>query len=92
MNFVVKAPRPNFIEPLFTRDPAQISEVQVLMAMMAIGKHRASNPHPALIPAIEERPSTPVRSARGCASMWPPIRRACAGRLTALRARLRTLR
>src|SRR5207344_2170233 len=36
VNFVVKAPRPNFIEPLFTRDPAQISEIQVLMAMMAI--------------------------------------------------------
>jgi malonate decarboxylase alpha subunit len=36
INFVVKAPRPNFIEPLFTRDPAQISEIQVLMAMMAI--------------------------------------------------------
>ena len=36
VDFVVKAPRPNFIEPLFTRDPAQISEVQVLMAMMAI--------------------------------------------------------
>ncbi|EJC60805.1 malonate decarboxylase subunit alpha [Alcaligenes faecalis subsp. faecalis NCIB 8687] len=28
--------RPHFIEPLFTRDPAQISEIQVLMAMMAI--------------------------------------------------------
>ena len=26
VSFVVKAPRPNFIEPLFTRDPAQISE------------------------------------------------------------------
>ncbi|GAA4349508.1 malonate decarboxylase subunit alpha [Variovorax defluvii] len=36
VHFVVKAPRPNVIEPLFTRDPAQISEVQVLMAMMAI--------------------------------------------------------
>lgn len=36
VDFVVKAPRPNLIEPLFTRDPAQISEVQVLMAMMAI--------------------------------------------------------
>src|SRR4029077_8022524 len=36
VSFVVKAPRPNFIEPLFTRDPAQISEIQVLMAMMAI--------------------------------------------------------
>lgn len=36
VDFVVKAPRPNFIEPLFTRDPAQISEIQVLMAMMAI--------------------------------------------------------
>ncbi len=36
VNFVVKAPRPNFIEPLFTRDPAQISEMQILMAMMAI--------------------------------------------------------
>lgn len=36
VHFVVPAPRPNVIEPLFTRDPAQISEVQVLMAMMAI--------------------------------------------------------
>jgi malonate decarboxylase alpha subunit len=36
ISFVVKAPRPNLIEPLFTRDPAQISEIQVLMAMMAI--------------------------------------------------------
>lgn len=36
VDFVVRAPRPNVIEPLFTRDPAQISEIQVLMAMMAI--------------------------------------------------------
>ena len=36
VSFVVQAPKPNVIEPLFTRDPAQISEVQVLMAMMAI--------------------------------------------------------
>jgi len=36
VDFVVVAPRPNFIEPLFTRDPAQIIEIQVLMAMMAI--------------------------------------------------------
>ncbi len=36
VNFVIPSPRPHFIEPLFTRDPAQISEIQVLMAMMAI--------------------------------------------------------
>jgi malonate decarboxylase alpha subunit len=36
VDFVVQSPLPHFIEPLFTRDPAQISEVQVLMAMMAI--------------------------------------------------------
>ncbi|PWC34603.1 malonate decarboxylase subunit alpha [Azospirillum sp. TSO35-2] len=36
VDFVIQSPRPHFIEPLFTRDPAQISEVQVLMAMMAI--------------------------------------------------------
>ena len=36
VSFVVPAPRPHFIEPLFTRDPAQISEIQVLMAMVAI--------------------------------------------------------
>ena len=36
VDFVVKAPEPAFIEPLFTRDPAQISEIQVLMAMIAI--------------------------------------------------------
>ncbi|MDE2212813.1 MAG: malonate decarboxylase subunit alpha [Betaproteobacteria bacterium] len=33
--FVV-APSPNHIEPLFTRDPAHITEIQVLMAMMAL--------------------------------------------------------
>jgi malonate decarboxylase alpha subunit len=36
VGFVVKAPTPHYIEPLFTRDPAQISDIQVLMAMMAI--------------------------------------------------------
>ncbi|WP_341710410.1 malonate decarboxylase subunit alpha [Limnobacter sp.] len=36
VDFVIHAPRPNYIEPLFTRDPAQISEIQVLMAMMVI--------------------------------------------------------
>ena len=36
VDYVVLAPTPNVIEPLFTRDPAQISEIQVLMAMMAI--------------------------------------------------------
>ena len=36
VNFVILAPQPHAIEPLFTRDPAQISEIQVLMAMMAI--------------------------------------------------------
>lgn len=36
VDFVILTPKPNLIEPLFTRDPAQISEIQVLMAMMAI--------------------------------------------------------
>ena len=36
VDFVVQSPKPHFIEPLFTRDPAQISEIQVLMAMLAI--------------------------------------------------------
>ncbi|HZE90573.1 MAG TPA: malonate decarboxylase subunit alpha, partial [Rhizobacter sp.] len=36
VDFVVLAPTPHLIEPLFTRDPALISEIQVLMAMMAI--------------------------------------------------------
>lgn len=36
VDFIVESPRPHYIEPLFTRDPAQISEVQILMAMMAI--------------------------------------------------------
>ena len=36
VDFFVVAPRPNYVEPLFTRDPAQITEIQVLMAMMAI--------------------------------------------------------
>ncbi len=36
VDFVAQAPSPALVEPLFTRDPAQISEIQVLMAMMAI--------------------------------------------------------
>ncbi len=36
VDFVIQSPNPHYIEPLFTRDPAQISEIQVLMAMMAI--------------------------------------------------------
>jgi malonate decarboxylase alpha subunit len=36
VDFVVRSPDSYYIEPLFTRDPALISEIQVLMAMMAI--------------------------------------------------------
>ena len=36
VEYVVQSPNPYYIEPLFTRDPALISEIQVLMAMMAI--------------------------------------------------------
>jgi malonate decarboxylase alpha subunit len=36
VSFVIQAPRPNIIEPIFTRDPAQISELEILMAMMVI--------------------------------------------------------
>lgn len=36
VSFVVKAPKPHYIEPIFTRDPALIGEVQILMAMMVI--------------------------------------------------------
>jgi len=36
VNFVVQAPTPHYIEPLFTRDPALITEIQVLMGMIAI--------------------------------------------------------
>jgi malonate decarboxylase alpha subunit len=36
IDFVVRSPKPFYVEPLFTRDPASITEVQILMAMMAI--------------------------------------------------------
>lgn len=36
VDYVIESPKPFYIEPLFTRDPAQISEIQVLMAMMVI--------------------------------------------------------
>ena len=36
VDYVTVAPTPSTIEPLFTRDPALIGEVQVLMAMMVI--------------------------------------------------------
>lgn len=36
VDFVVVAPEPFYVEPLFTRDPAQITESQILGAMLAI--------------------------------------------------------
>ena len=36
VSFVVGAPRPHYIEPIFTRDPALITDVQILMAMIVI--------------------------------------------------------
>src|ERR671916_56117 len=36
VDFVVVADRPYEVEPLFTRDPRQISDVQILIAMLAI--------------------------------------------------------
>lgn len=36
VSFVVAAPGAHYIEPIFTRDPAQIGEVQILMAMLVI--------------------------------------------------------
>jgi len=36
VQFVIKADRPFYVEPLFTRDPAAITEGQILTAMMAI--------------------------------------------------------
>jgi malonate decarboxylase alpha subunit len=36
VDFFVKAPSPHYLEPLFTRDPLGITEVQILMAMMTI--------------------------------------------------------
>ncbi|MEI2388023.1 malonate decarboxylase subunit alpha [Breoghania sp. JC706] len=91
---VVQSPKPFFIEPLFTRDPALITDNQILLAMLCLkgiyaeyevkrlnhgigfltsaielmlptygnelglkGKictHMALNPHPTMIPAIED--------------------------------------
>lgn len=36
VDFVIEADRPFYVEPLFTRDPASVTEVQILMAMMAL--------------------------------------------------------
>ena len=36
VDFVVVSPKPFYVEPLFTRDPASITETQILAAMMAI--------------------------------------------------------
>ena len=36
VDFVVQSPRPFYLEPLFTRDPALITDAQILRAMMAI--------------------------------------------------------
>lgn len=94
VDYICESPRPFFLEPLFTRDPAQITETMILMAMLAMkgiyakylpkslnhgvgfntaaielmlptygeeigikGKaclHWLLNPHPTMIPAIED--------------------------------------
>src|SRR5258708_10547525 len=36
VDFVIKSDTPFYVEPLFTRDPASMTESQILMAMMAI--------------------------------------------------------
>src|SRR6266403_28586 len=36
VHFIVKSDKPFYVEPLFTRDPAAITESQILMAMLAI--------------------------------------------------------
>jgi malonate decarboxylase alpha subunit len=36
VQFVVRSDKPFFVEPLFTRDPAAITEMQILTAMLAI--------------------------------------------------------
>ena len=36
VDFVIQSPEPFYVEPLFTRDPALITDVQVLRAMMVI--------------------------------------------------------
>jgi malonate decarboxylase alpha subunit len=36
VDFIVKSPSPFYMEPLFTRDPASITEAQILMGMIAI--------------------------------------------------------
>lgn len=36
VHFIVKSDKPFFVEPLFTRDPAAITESQILTAMLAI--------------------------------------------------------
>lgn len=94
VDFVIEAPKPFYVEPLFTRDPALITDSQILRAMMVLkgiyaeygvqrlnhgigfdtaaielilptygkelglkGKicsYFALNPHPTLIPAIED--------------------------------------
>lgn len=36
VDFVVVSPQAFYVEPLFTRDPAQMTETQILTAMLAI--------------------------------------------------------
>ncbi len=36
VDFIVQSPRPFYVEPLFTRDPAMITDIQILAAMMVI--------------------------------------------------------
>ena len=59
VDFVVEADRPFYVEPLFTRDPASVTEAQILMAMMAIKGIYANM---ACVCSITESGSRPRRS------------------------------
>ena len=51
VDLVVEAPRPHMLEPLFTRDPRQITDVQVLQAMLALRGVYESSFHIGIVPA-----------------------------------------
>jgi malonate decarboxylase alpha subunit len=63
VHFIVKSDKPFYVEPLFTRDPAAITESQILTAMLAIAGiyapyhvkrlNHGIGFNPTLIPAIE---------------------------------------
>src|SRR5271154_4552354 len=75
VDFVVAASKPFYVEPLFTRDPASITETQILAAMIAIkGLYAEYGGFPMPSNVLGELISSLLRGTRECVTDHEAVR------------------